>query len=876
MTTHRVCALLLSVAAMAGLCQAQVCNVKVLTDASPDYYDMDSMVRSITGSWDKPADKCWAMFYWNHIARRQTMPMHLHGLDLSDPIRQYNDYGYAMCSTISAINCSIWDYMGLKAKYWDIHVHTVAEVQFDGKFHMMDNSLSALYTLCDGKTLAGVEEIGVEGACEASGGKKEPGHVAKYHCVYSTSPNGFLQGADTARGLDEEYKCFRPPGLAYRYYYYDWDRGHRYILNIRPGESYTRMYIRPDGGKNPRAEGKEYKNDPRYYVPNTGETKGDPEAVNPRYGLRGNGIWNFKPVLTTGEYKKSISGEANIAAAQPYGLKPGKAGEAAWAVFKIEGANVIASQLIKAGFALNGADDSAKISISTTNGLQWKEVWKSDKTGEVAAEVQLIAEVSGSYEVLVKVELLAKNAADDAVLKAIDVETITQVNSKTQPHLNLGKNTVYVGAGDQSQAIVYWPELQGRKYKPLAVDEKNIKTFDQHQGWNAVMFQEKGEEAYVVFKMDAPNDLTRLVYGARMYPRAPGSHIDFLHSFDGGKTWTTDHSQKPVEAPWDVIKYVTVENIPAGTRSVLFKYSINGSSPGEQSCGIYAMRMEANYKPIDPGFSPMLITYSWMERQEDYSLVNRSHTEFVAKVPFKYTINVGGVDHPVMDSLKIKVQPRGESSKPPVVGYSDGKDVDGEKFMHKWVTYGKNLALGKPYTVSVPSGKNWGAGDPDGKRLTDGVVGPTYAGSPAPAFGLLWDQGQEPEVAVDLGKAEKCGVFRIHLSAGWPWWDAAKGEVQDKVEVFTSADGKEYASQGKFDFRLRMKDVPINFMFPDDETACGWNFSLTPAKPVEARYVKYKITAARSLVVSEVQVFDQIKYEPFDIKLNNDLTTLKK
>src|SRR4051812_13340016 len=87
---------------------AQVCNVKVVTDASPDYYDMDSLIHSVTARWQTPEEKLWAMFYWNHLGRRQTSPMILHGTALTDPIRQFNDYGYTMCSTISGINCSIW------------------------------------------------------------------------------------------------------------------------------------------------------------------------------------------------------------------------------------------------------------------------------------------------------------------------------------------------------------------------------------------------------------------------------------------------------------------------------------------------------------------------------------------------------------------------------------------------------------------------------------------------------------------------------------------------------------------------------------------------------------------------------------------------
>ena len=189
------------VTALASAASAEVCNVKVVTDASPDYYDLASMVHSITAKWPTPAEKCWAMFYWNHIARRQTTPMQLHGVDLTDPIRQANDYGYTMCSTVAGINMGIWNAMGLKGKYWDITLHTVPEVFYDGRWHMYDNSMSALYTLCDGKTIAGVEDIGKEGACAASGGKSEAGHIAKYHCLNATSPNGFLTGADCERSL---------------------------------------------------------------------------------------------------------------------------------------------------------------------------------------------------------------------------------------------------------------------------------------------------------------------------------------------------------------------------------------------------------------------------------------------------------------------------------------------------------------------------------------------------------------------------------------------------------------------------------------------------------------------------------------------------
>jgi hypothetical protein len=229
----------------------------------------------------------------------------------------------------------------------------------------------------------------------------------------------------------------------------------------------------------------------------------------------------------------------------------------------------------------------------------------------------------------------------------------------------------------------------------------------------------------------------------------------------------------------------------------------------------------------------------------------------------------------VVDSLRVGLQGAGPATNPdaagkdaPAVkyGYSDGKDPGGEKFQDRWVTYGRNLALGKPYTSTVPSRDGWGAGDPDGKVLTDGVVGSPYVGGIAYRYGALWNQGDHPVVTVDLGSVQTCGAFRIQ-TGGYPFWDALKGEVKDKTEVLTSKDGKDYTSQGLFDFNLRWKDIPANHAWPDEETLCGPNYLLVPPRPVQARFVRFDMTPARFLSVSEVQVLDFVRYEPFDLKI---------
>ncbi|MCX7012578.1 MAG: discoidin domain-containing protein [Candidatus Sumerlaeota bacterium] len=558
-----------------------------------------------------------------------------------------------------------------------------------------------------------------------------------------------------------------------------------------------------------------------------------------------------------------------IVAVEPAGLQPEKAGTPGEAVFRVQSANVTTSQKIYATFFRKSAEDGIRMSVSVNNGLAWKEAWKADVTGEVAADLQLIDEVNGAYEPMLKVELLGKASASNAVLKSLSIDTTTQVNTKTLPRLNLGKNTVYVGTGDPTESIVLWPDLCADHYKEMIVEESNIASAAEHRGYFGPLHPAtNGEEGFLVYRIDAPNDIVRLTYGGRFYNRTADGvrgYIRLFHSTDG-KTWTPSWTLDKNDKPYDVVHYETVE-IPKGVRSVWMKYALLSPNINDTGfgCSIYSLRMEANYVPPDATFQPMQVVYGWQEVQEDHSLVERSHSQVVDHVPFTYTINVGGADHPVMESLHTFLA---YAVAEPKTGYSDGKDSGGEKFVYRWASAGRNLAEGKPYTVSVPSLDRWGAGDPQGVKLTDGVVGPNYAGGTAPASALLWDEGQTPEITVDLGKVQTCGAFRIHLSAGYPWWDALKGEVKDQVKLLTSVDGKEFTDQGDFTLNLRRREIPINHMLPDDETAQGFNFELAPAQPVQARYVRYKLTPARSVTVSEVQVYDWVKYEPFDIQIS--------
>jgi len=624
-------------------------------------------------------------------------------------------------------------------------------------------------------------------------------------------------------------------------------------LNLNSGSRYSRAY----NGSNEKNEA--------LYIPNHGK---DPEQINPRYTLRSNGYWTFSPDLRDPSKWAAASHSSSNITSGPDGLHPAKAEAPAQVIYKIDSANVTTSEQIIASFARKNEADRVTISISTTNGLQWKEVWRSESREAVKADLKLVAEVNGAYEILVRIEFYSAGSPSDVLLSDLTVKTTTALNSKTQPKLNVGKNTIYVAAGDQTQSIVLWPELQNNKFKELAAEEKNIASTKKHNGYQGTLYPTKAkEDGYLVYRLEAPRDLTRLTYGGRFYNRAPKSHIDLLHSFDNGQTWIKSWTLTDTAQPWDVSHYETIE-IPPGHKSMLVKYLMNSTAPSHDACSIYALRIEANYQPVEVSFNGLEVTFAWSELHDPppggrlRELVGCSHTQRIDKLPFKYTINVGGDDHPEMDHLVVSLNNSTETKQ----GYKSGKDPGGEKFTGVWQTVGKNIAIGKKYVLSHASRTSWDAGDPDGTRLTDGVAGSTYVGGTSYRYGALWEPKTNPSIVLDLGEKKSCAAFGMNLH-GYPSHDSLNAEIKDRVAVQISDDGKDFTSIGRLQTDLHRKDIPVNFMLPDEETLAGHTFRFIPDKPVTTRYVRYLINSDRHFCVTELEVLDSIELKPFDLRI---------
>ncbi len=379
-------------------------NLKIVSDASPDLSDLDSLIHSTTSRWPSIPEKVWALFYWTHILKRQTAPIVLHGFEVTDPIRNFTDYGFTMCSTISGINQSLYERLGVRHQYWDLCNHSVSAVEYGGRFRMVDSSMSNLVTTDDGVTLASVEEAAADGA-----------RLVRERSLYATSANGFLTGTDQMRNLADTVNPtdgtiisgfaanFCADGLKFRDYYYNWDAGHRYVLNLRENETYTRYYQRLG-------------TIPDYWVGSERSGAPNPDSTyeiepSDRFGMRGNGRWSLSPSLSPDAWSRAVYRATNIAAAAD-GLRPAAADQPSEVVYKVQAANAVTSQNIHARFARTDAAATATISVSVNHGLTWIDVASvgTSEGPDVQAIASLRGEVNGMYETLVRIQMRTRGS----------------------------------------------------------------------------------------------------------------------------------------------------------------------------------------------------------------------------------------------------------------------------------------------------------------------------------------------------------------------------------------------------------------------------------------------------------------------------------
>jgi len=873
---------LLVAAGLVGRIDAAVYNLHLVTDNVPDYTDLESFVQSVTGHLDTPQEKCIAVWRWGRRSRRQTSCSRENGRLIWDPILHYNSYGTMNCGIISALNMVSWLRLRYQARYVQLGDHTVSEVSWDGgtTWHMFDSSMS-FFCYNDQGAVASCEQIEDPHAGEFSCGASEPGYYYYYHgapqCISHRGKDGWRRCSDNPvayrRTLSNGAASYTD-GFSVDKYTLHVRYGHRYILNLLPGQSYTR-YWKPLDGTDYEPAGKDGCN---YYRPLDAK---DPDEQHNLHNIRGNGVWLFQPDLRLKDCRNLFYDAENVETSAESsagsGLHPGQKGQLAQVVFKVSAANVITSMQITAEGIRTDPNDILRVLVSRYAGLRWAPVWESNQTGVHPIALRLRDEVAGVTECLVKVEMSTVGKKTDVGLNRLRFTTITQLNRRTLPKLTLGTNQILLSADRQVDTTVLWPPLHDNLHKKTVYSAKNIHADEKPDGMYKATLGAgvDGAPCEATWRIEVPTDIHGVTFASVVTNRSANSYVSLQHSFDG-EHFTEFYRKADGNVPFDkqVLHTLTNGQIAPAAREVYFKgvFFCKNNAATYNMPGIQDLLIQVEHSSRDVQFEPIEITYNWTEHRVSGN-VTRSHTELISSLPYMYKINVAGFRDPTMNWVRMNLKGSAPEQPQPAYGYSDGEDV-GPGFEIKPVifTWVNNLARGKSYTASRPSSENSKNPDTDGYELTNGkIIAPTdYVSSEmVQAATAFWEPGDTLTLVFDLGNVQAVGGVRVNTHQ-----PSTKYCHPQRIDVDVSVDGKRWWHAGTIrhndlwkppgDYEPWEHDDSPRYSNLPARGRLAYSYPLALEEPCTGRYVRLVCTPleSRGMGLSEIEVFDQVEVSP--------------
>ncbi|MCX5671790.1 MAG: hypothetical protein NTU94_10775 [Planctomycetota bacterium] len=812
-----------------GSAAGAVYNVTLVTDGAPDLTDIDSYLRSITAQYATPQEQAIAIWRWSQCLRKQTTNPIEDGHVVLDPILMFASYGYCNCGIVSGVNNALWLKMGWKAHYVQLGDHTVCECSWDGgkTWHMFDNSMS-FYCFNDRGEVASVREIeknprfyleNFAPEC-ATNPARDPNDHRGWRCA-SDHP------VEYQRTLANGYDSFKPPNdVTDGNLYAQW--GRRYVLNLRPCEHYTRYFQPLEGGG-----------------PGTFRPVRKGEDVDANKVIRANGVWRYAPDLCDPATRDLLYSDTGVTWTKDGVKGPGQV------TFKVAAANVVTS----AKLSLRAA--GARVSVSRDAGINWKKVDLS------SGEAECIEQVAGVTEYLVKIDL----AGPESLLSSIVLETITQLNRPALPRLARGPNRLQVRLGQQVETIQLQPSVVEGNHKKTAFSEKDIDVATDPGFYKPTLRPaEKGTLCQVTWKIETPTPITDLVYGGTVCVKSDKDRVTLLHSWDD-KAYARDYQKTDGSAPYDLMVNAAVASAPAAARTAYLRYEFQTEQYPKSYAGpgIQTATMTVHHQPRAARFVPVEVTYCWVEHR-DSGDVERRHTELATSSAHEYTVNVGGFRDPTMKWVRVNLKGQGPDGDRVKYGYFDGQDI-GPGAKTPWVRYrwGKNLALGRPYTLE---GKQDDRNPDGGGDLTDGIIAPpdTYVSVKYMPTYVMFARDVSPVVTLDLGTAQTVAAVRVYVGQEGGFHLS----FPDTITVETSVDGRTFVPAGSAGFR-QVFEPPADYVpWELDESALfkdlpaggrlAYAYRILFEKPASARYVRVKCAGRKGwgMLLSEVEVFDRV------------------
>jgi hypothetical protein len=127
-----------------------------LSDGRNSFRNIKEIVASVVTPGMSDGEKARALWYQQI---RQRYHSSAGGEDLGDPVKVFNIYGLNPCGKDAMMMGGLWKQVGLKAAPVRLVGHAIAQVHYDGDWHVMDGDLGMIYLLRDNETLANDRQL---------------------------------------------------------------------------------------------------------------------------------------------------------------------------------------------------------------------------------------------------------------------------------------------------------------------------------------------------------------------------------------------------------------------------------------------------------------------------------------------------------------------------------------------------------------------------------------------------------------------------------------------------------------------------------------------------------------------------------------------
>ncbi|MGO9112062.1 MAG: hypothetical protein ACLP9L_22785 [Thermoguttaceae bacterium] len=595
-----------------------VSHIKVLTDKVADVSSLEAWKKSFIKDGMSEQQKAIAIWKSNVAMVYQDAPPveFLHEACVHDAIKDFNVYGYGMCCCASARVEQLARYLGLPARGHGINGHSVPEVFWDNRWHMLDASLVNYFSRADG-SIASVADIcpDVQGWLRNHPGQKgndkqlmqfqqaggwtgwRNGPALLANCQFYDGggwwPAKTHGWCSTMQEFDGSHNTPFP-------YEYGYSQGYEVNIQLRRGERLVRNWF----NKGLHVNGILHDGDtPGCLTANVGEGT---MAFLRNYGdltdgRIGSGRLEYTVPLGSDSLDDFAICAENIASRDEdlrgpaIHLKdPGRQGH-----FDIEmpTSYVYLTGRIEADAAL--ADGGrVRLLLSDNHGLDWRELATIERSGPQAIDIG--KHVLRRYDYRLRVVLKGKGAGLNSLRIGHDV----QCSQRALPTLGRGENTITFSAGPPEGTVTIEGSTQegktGRQVTPL----------DFHPvlaGVDPQYFRVKADGGSATFVIATPGEMTRLRLGGHYRVRDKRDTWNVQVSYDGGRTFKTVDTQAGPYA--GICKYVTVSDVPPHTKAAEVRWV---GTQRNTTC-LFLLRIDADYTQPCGGFRPVKITYVWKE-----------------------------------------------------------------------------------------------------------------------------------------------------------------------------------------------------------------------------------------------------------------------